>query len=76
MSHKKFGPDRFSRFDIYWIQTDRQTDRQTSQIYMEMDENNKKLLFVQRFFPDARVVTSTEEGVIKVMILFSLRVEI
>ena len=43
---------------------------------MEMDENNKKLLFVQRFFPDARVVTSTEEGVIKVMILFSLRVEI
>ena len=24
MSHKKFGPDRFSRFDVYWIQTDRQ----------------------------------------------------
>ena len=20
-SHKKFGPDRFSRFDVYWIQT-------------------------------------------------------
>jgi len=37
MSHKKFGPDRFSRFDVYWIQTnrqtDRQTDKQTSQIY-------------------------------------------
>ena len=29
MSHKKFGPDRFSRFDVYWIQTDRQADRQT-----------------------------------------------
>ena len=29
MSHKKFGPDRFSRFDVYWIQTNRQTDRQT-----------------------------------------------
>ena len=29
MSHKKFGPDRFSRFDVYWIQTDKQTDRQT-----------------------------------------------
>ena len=29
MSHKKFGPDRFSRFDVYWIQTDRQTDKQT-----------------------------------------------
>jgi len=23
-SHNKFGPDRFSRFDVYWIQTDRQ----------------------------------------------------
>ena len=21
MSHKKFGPDRFSRFNVYWIQT-------------------------------------------------------
>ena len=30
MSHKKFGADRFSRFDVYWIQTDRQTDRQTN----------------------------------------------
>ena len=29
MSHKKFGPDRFSRFDVYWIQTNKQTDRQT-----------------------------------------------
>jgi len=23
MSHKKFGLDRFSRFDVYWIQTDK-----------------------------------------------------
>ena len=23
-SHIKFGPDRFSRFDVYWIQTNRQ----------------------------------------------------
>ena len=29
MSHKKFGPDRFSRFDVYWIQTDRQSNKQT-----------------------------------------------
>ena len=28
MSHKKFGPDRFSRFDVFWIKTNRQTDRQ------------------------------------------------
>ena len=27
MSHKKFGPDRFSRFYVYWIQTDTQTDK-------------------------------------------------
>ena len=36
MSHKKFGPDRFSRFDVYWVQTDKQTDRQTSQIYIQI----------------------------------------
>ena len=24
MSHTKCGPDRFSRFDVYWIQTNRQ----------------------------------------------------
>ena len=24
MSHKKSGPDRLSRFDVYWIQTNRQ----------------------------------------------------
>ena len=34
MSQKKFGPDRFSRFDVYWIQTNKQTDTMTSQIYI------------------------------------------
>ena len=29
MSHKNFWPDRFSRFDVYWIQTNQQTNRQT-----------------------------------------------
>ena len=33
MSHKKIGPDRFSRFDVYWIQTDKQTNRQAKFIY-------------------------------------------
>jgi len=26
-----FGPDRFSRFDVYWIQT----NGQTSQVYID-----------------------------------------
>ena len=25
--NKKFGPDRFSCFDVYWIQTNKQTDK-------------------------------------------------
>ena len=41
MSHKKFGPDRFSRFDVYWIQTNkptnRQTDRQTDKPNLYID---------------------------------------
>ena len=52
MSHKKFGPDRFSRFDVYWIQTDRQTDKQTDKPNLYIDvktrgryTNNSKLLF-------------------------------
>jgi len=27
MSHKIIGPDRFSPFDVYWIQTNKQTDK-------------------------------------------------
>ena len=27
--YKKFWPDRFSRFDVYWIQPNRQRDKQT-----------------------------------------------
>ena len=33
-SHKKFGPDRFSRFDVYWIQTNKQTDTQAKFIWI------------------------------------------
>ena len=40
MSHKKFGPDRFSRFDVYWIQTNRQTDKQT----------DRQAKFIHRFW--------------------------
>ena len=49
MSHKKFGPDRFSRFDVYWIQTNKhpnkQTDRQAKIIYRLMTFH-KTLLFL------------------------------
>ena len=33
-SHNKFGPDWFSRFDVYWIK--KKTDRQTSKVYILM----------------------------------------
>ena len=32
--HTKFGPDRFSRFNVYWIQT---TDRQTDKLNLYID---------------------------------------
>ena len=39
-SHEKFGPNRFSRFDVYWIQTNnKQTDKQSINI------DYKKTLF-------------------------------
>ena len=31
-SHKKIGPDQFSRFDVYWSHTNRQTDKQSINI--------------------------------------------
>jgi len=34
MSHKKCGPDRFSRSDVYWKQTNKQTDKQN--LYIEV----------------------------------------
>ena len=37
MSPKKFAPDRFSRFDVYWIQTDRQTNGQTDKPNLYID---------------------------------------
>ena len=37
MSHKKFGPYRFSRFDVYWIQTDKQTNKQTDKPNLYID---------------------------------------
>ena len=51
MSHKKFGPDRFSRFDVYWIQTDRQTDRQTDKpnLYIDLLSTDTQIYYIQSF---------------------------
>ena len=43
-SHKKFGPDRFSRFDVYWIQTNRQTDKQTDKPNLYIDVRSTSLI--------------------------------
>ena len=47
MSHKKFGPDRFSRFDVYWIQTNKKTNRQTDRqakpnLYIDLTVSKEK----------------------------------
>ena len=43
-SHTKFEPDRFSLFDVYWIQTNKQTDKPN--LYIDVatqnDERNKR----------------------------------
>jgi len=49
MSHKKFGPDRFSRFDVYWIRTDKQTDKPNSYIDLEALKFGVMLFFLLMF---------------------------
>ena len=39
MSDKKFGPDRFSRFDVYWIQTNRQTNKHQDKPNLYIDKD-------------------------------------
>ena len=50
MSHKKFGPDRFSRFDVYWIQTNRHPDKQTDKpnLYIDIDRFNGNINIVTK----------------------------
>ena len=48
MSQKKFGPDRFSRFDVYWIQANKQTERQTDKPNLYIDEENLYLVKLLR----------------------------
>ena len=42
MSHKKIGPDRFSRFDVYWIQTNKQTNKPN--LYIDDGLSFKKII--------------------------------
>ena len=46
MSHKKFGPDRFSRFDVYWIQTNKHPDTQTDKLNLYIEDGE----FVTGYF--------------------------
>ena len=41
-SHKKFGPDRFGRFDVYWIQTNISTEKQTDKPNLYIDNKEYK----------------------------------
>ena len=50
MSHKKFGPDRFIRFDVYWIQTNKQTNRQTDKPNLYIEDVCKFLIGFFGFF--------------------------
>ena len=62
MSHKKFGPDRFSRFDAYWIQTDRQTDKQTDKPNLYIDVTESPFRKIQVYlveFEEARASCTT-----------------
>ena len=50
-SHTKFGHDRFSRVDVSWIQTDKQTknkktDRQAKYIYIDGPRSRIKFLAI------------------------------
>ena len=43
--HNIYLPDRFRRFDVYWIQKNRQTPRQTSKVYIDIlkkDQNERR----------------------------------
>ena len=70
MSHKKFGPDRFSRFDVYWIQTNRhpnkQTDRQAKFIYRFRSGNCPNLQYPKWKLPK---FTISEVGTAQIYII-------
>ena len=48
-SHTKFGPDRFSRSDVYWTQTDKQTPRHPSKS-IDIDYESTVTIFLYPLF--------------------------
>ena len=73
MSHKKVGPDRFSRFDVYWIQTNKQTNKQTDKpnLYIDMWYNYCEGVFAKNSnFPNSIVL---QPDVVDVYFMNSVR---
>ena len=40
-THTKFGPNQFSGFHVYWIQTDRETDNQAKYILHDVFQKHE-----------------------------------
>jgi len=57
--HTKFGPDQLSRFDIYWIKTDKQTNRLAKYIYIYRFGFSLALKNVQTYFQIILFTSST-----------------
>ena len=64
-SHTKFGPDRFSLLYVYWIQTNRQTDKLNLYIEARRAQNYKRNIsrLMQHFYrkgktPELKVLAS------------------
>ena len=72
MSHKKFGPDRFSRFDVYWIQTNKMTDKPNLYIDKNWPVNtNLRELNIIKIVYLPVIIISTMRVNIKVIMIFA-----
>ena len=58
MSHKKFGPDRFSHFDVYWIQTNRHPPKHPDKPNFYIDSLKKILKETEVFSTNANFLSS------------------
>ena len=48
MSYTKFWPDRFSRFDVYWIETNKQTNKHLDKPNLYIDEEKIGTRFINK----------------------------